>query len=394
MNRKWIYRAMTAAVAVGGMLLFGAASANASTQVAAADKPAALVNSGGVTHPVMVQHDPASQLGQLGLPITGGFMHPDTAQPGAATRGPLQPGTVHPGTVFNESASTPEDLPGISTGNPPTNGTKVDVPQLTGAAAPVVKPVQQLAGPAAGPLSGLTGTEAGGPTDLADPSGLPVVGPLLSGATQGQQAPTQQPPAAQPQAPTAQAPTGEVGPTDSNTTESASLPLGSAPLQAVPVPFHAAPVRAVPVFSTEDGFTIGQNNQLPTDGLVTKAGSGLGSTVGKLTGGPSLSGLPGTESATEGSPVDSLAGGANVGGLPVGDLTSPVTSQLNGLSGQEDGMLSTGAPAAAPTGTAPTGTAPAGVAPANPDQPTNGGAPGLGSNPLSTVTGLVGNLGA
>ncbi|BCJ32744.1 hypothetical protein Athai_02470 [Actinocatenispora thailandica] len=372
MNRKWIYRAMTAAVAVGGMLLFGAASAEASTQVAAADKPAALVNSGGVTHPVMVQHDPASQLGQLGLPITGGFMHPDTAQPGAA----------QPGTVYNESASRPEGLPGISTGNPPTNGTKVDVPQLTGAAAPVVKPVQRLAGPAAGPLSGLTGTEAGGPTDLADPSGLPVVGPLLSGATQGQQAPTQQPPAAQPQAPTAQQPTGEVGPTDSNTTESASLPLGSAPL------------RALPVLGTEDGFTIGQNNKLPTDGLVAKAGSGLGSTVGKLTGGPSLGGLPGTESATEGSPVDSLASGANVGGLPVGDLTSPVTSQLNGLPGQEDGMLSTGAPAAAPTGAAPTGTAPAGSAPANPDQPTNGGAPGLGSNPLSTVTGLVGGLGA
>lgn len=384
MNRKWIYRAMTAAVAVGGMLLFGAASADASTQVAAADKPAALVNSGGVTHPVMVQHDPASQLGQLGLPITGGFMHPDTVHPGAA----------QPGTVFNESASTPEGLPGISTGNPPTNGTKVDVPQLTGAAAPVVKPVQSLAGPAAGPLSGLTGTESGGPTDLADPSGLPVVGPLLSGATQGQQAPAQQPPAAAPQAPAAQAPTGEVGPTDSNTTESASLPLGSAPLQAEPVPFSGAPLRAVPVFSTEDGFTIGQNNQLPTDGLVTKAGSGLGSTVGKLTGGPSLSGLPGTESATEGSPVDSLAGGANVAGLPVGDLTGPVTSQLGSLPGQEDGMLSTGAPAAAPTGTTQSGDAPAGVSPANPDQPTTGGAPGLGSDPLSTVTGLVGGLGA
>jgi|GEM_PF-4944300 len=328
MNRKWIYRAVATAAAFGGMLLFGAASANASTQVAGADQPAVLTTTGGVTHPVLTQHDPASQLGLS------------------------QPGVMHPDTVANESATAPEDLvPGVSTGQPPTNGTRVDAPKLIGAAGPVVQPVQQLAGPAAGPLSGLSGGgEAGG---VADPNGLPVVGPLLSGATQ------QQPAAQQPSA------DDQTGPSDSNVGESAAL-----------LP-NAAPVRVVPALATEDGFTIGQNNQLPTDGLVSKAGSGLGSTVGQLAGGPSLSGLPGGESATEGtSPVDGLTSGANVAGLPVSDVTSPVTSQLGGATGQEDSLLS-GASSTAPTT----------------DQPATSGAPGLGSDPISGVTGLVGGLG-
>ncbi|HEY3504346.1 MAG TPA: hypothetical protein VGN37_16370 [Actinocatenispora sp.] len=335
MNRKWIHRAVSAAVLAGGMLLFGAGAANAAVSVPTNDKPATLAVSPGVAHPVMASRDFA-------------------AQPGVA------------GQVFNESAT--EDLPGISTapGQIPTNGTRVDVPQLTGAAGQVVQPVKQLAGPAAGPLDGLTGGHEAG---VADPAGLPVVGPLLGGvgqqapADQGapaQQAPQQQPPADQP-----------AGPTDQNTGPESTV---------VPLPV-SAPDKVVPLLSVnrnEDGFTVGQNNQLPTDGLMSKAGTTVAGTVGKLAGGPALGNLPTAPEA--GSPVDGLAGGANVAGLPVDQLTGPVTGQLSGggLTGPEDQPT---APAGQPTG-------------ADQQQPTDqqqpAGAPGVGSDPLSAVTGLLG----
>ncbi|GAA3512347.1 hypothetical protein [Actinocatenispora rupis] len=348
MNRKWIHRAVSAAVIAGGMLLFGAGAANAAVSVPSNDRPAVLSTTPRVAHPIMASRDLATQQG-----------------------------VVRPGAVFNESAT--EDLPGVSTapGQIPTNGTKVDVPQLTGAAGQVVQPVKQLAGPAAGPLDGLTGGHEAGVTD---PSGLPVVGPLLGGV--GQQAPTDQGAPAQQQPPSTDQ---QAAPTDSNTGPESTV---------VPLPV-AAPGKVVPLLAvsrSEDGFTVGQNNKLPTDGLMTQAGTTVAGTVGKLAGGPALGSLPnpGGESA---SPVDGLTGGANVAGLPVNQLTGPVTGQLSGggLTGPEDAPAapadqSTGADQQQPAGQQPTDQ----QQPAGGDQQQPGGAPGVGSDPLSAVTGLLG----
>lgn len=327
MNRKWIYRAVSGALLAGGMLLLGTGTANAGVPIAGGDAPVTVApQRAGLAHPIMARRDPATQ--QPGTTGVAGQLQGLAGQV-LPSRG-MQ---MHPDTVFNESAHTTEGLPGVSTpsNQPPTNGTRVDVPQVTHAAGGLVQPVTQQAGPLAGPLNGITGGES------ATVTPLPVSAP------------------------------GQV------------LPLGGT-----------------------EGFTVGQNTKLPTDGLVGQVGSTVtqvvpgGDQAAQLTDNLSA---PSGESATEAGPLGNLAGGANVAGLPAGDLTGPVADQVdnNPLTSQLTSGNLTG-PTAGTEDTMSSGDQAGPTNVAGPTDPTDqqpagptGGLPGLGSNPLGPVTGLLGS---
>ena len=166
MNRKWIYRAVSAAVLAGGMLFAAATTASAGIPVAGSS------TSGATPHHVLA---PAS------------FAHP------VGTRDGMD-GTVHTlpyrtgqSPVYVEAGSTTA-MPAMPSGNTPTSGMSVDGGKLLSATGGLVQPVQQLGGPAAGPLSSLTGgSEASTlPIPLSAPTQVLPVSATEGGFTVGQ----------------------------------------------------------------------------------------------------------------------------------------------------------------------------------------------------------------
>lgn len=137
MNRKWIYRAVSAAVLAGGLLFAGVTTASAGVQVAGDHSGAA------------PQH----------ILAPAGFAHPV----GVGPVGNTLPYRTGQSPTYLEAGSI--------TGSTPTNGMSVDGGKLLSTAGGLTQPVQQLGGPAAGSLSGLT---SGGE---ADPAAIPLSAP-------------------------------------------------------------------------------------------------------------------------------------------------------------------------------------------------------------------------
>jgi hypothetical protein len=164
MNRKWIYRAVSAAVLAGGMLFAAATTASAGVPVAD--------SAGGATpHHILA---PA------------GFAHPVGARDGIDGTVHTLPYRTDRSPVYLEAAST---TPAMPAGNTPTSGMSVDGGKLLSATGGLVQPVQQIGGPAAGPLSGLTGggTEATTlPIPLSAPTRVLPVSATEGGFTVGQ----------------------------------------------------------------------------------------------------------------------------------------------------------------------------------------------------------------
>lgn len=162
MNRKWIYRAVSAAVLAGGMLFAAATTASAGVPVAGSA-------SGATPHHILA---PA------------GFAHPVGARDGIDGTVHTLPYRTDRSPVYVEAAS----MPAMPSGNTPTSGMSVDGGKLLSATGGLVQPVQQLGGPAAGPLSGLTGgSEASTlPIPLSAPTQVLPVSATEGGFTVGQ----------------------------------------------------------------------------------------------------------------------------------------------------------------------------------------------------------------
>lgn len=265
MNSKWFKRVVSAAGIAGGLLFFGAGAANAAIPVASDDGS-----------PVSAQH---IVRGPLGFAQPVGLRHSDDQ---------FQPLNSTPRTESGPEGALP------SLGNPPTNGMRLDVPQLAGQ-------VQQQAAPVTSKLGSLPEDDSSLPV-----SGNGPVGGLVGGLT-GPSSPLG-------------------GLTNGGLPESSTVT--ALPLSATS---RVLPLSATPEAST---FTIAKGTQLPVDGLgndvrnvgVTNLGSSVGTTVGNtVTGQP-----PAGESTEAGSAVpsaDNLANGTNVAGLPM-NVANPLLDQL------------------------------------------------------------------
>ncbi|MGA8117919.1 MAG: hypothetical protein WCA46_30150 [Actinocatenispora sp.] len=279
----------SAAVVAGGMLLLGTGTANAGTPVPGSDQPATR---------------PASPRGNA-QPIIAP-RHSLRKQKLAKLVGPLD----LPRSVFNESAAAPEDLPGVTPGETPGNGGRLDVPSLTRTAQNATQPVTRLAPSAAKPLTDLTNPGGESAEDTV-PGVLPILGSLtgpVSGLGGGG------------------LPVGS---------EAAVLPLPlSAPSQVLPLGGLTGPEA--------DGLpSVGQGNVLPTADLLQQVDiqAVFDQLMADQDDAPRMNTLPAPAKKTapgseDGSLIDDVTGGA---GLPVGDLTGPVTDRLG--ESQEDGSL-------------------------------------------------------
>ncbi len=308
MNSKWLKRVVSAAGIAGGLLFFGAGAANAAIPVANDNfAPQHIVQGGsGLVQPVGLQH-----LGDRFQPL------------GTAPR--------------SESG-----LDGVAgaLGNPPTNGMKVDVPQLTNAAgqqlntqaAPVT---QQVAQPVNRTLGSMP--EDGVVPPLSTAGG--TLGNLAGGLTTG---------------------TNPLGLASGN---SGVTNDGDAPeARALALPLSATS-RVLPLSVPED-FTVAKGSQLPVSGLgddVKTLGDTVHQTVDQRSSLPagSIPAAPGQTPESSMPAADGLASGANVAGIPVASLSGPV---LDGLTRQA------------------------------PEDGTTLALPGPGSDPVGAATNVVGNL--
>lgn len=301
MNSKWFYRAVGAAGLAGGALLLGAGVAHAGV---AQDGAVPQHPIHGVMRPIMVDRDGAGATGSHRL---GYYPEADL-------------------------------LPGVSSapGSTPTNGTRVDTPKVTDA-------VGNLLGKQAKSVTNGGGNQGllGRPED----AGIPVVSSLAGPGKLGQ-------------LPLGQLPLTNGGQSDQSGAQ------GDDPEHTVTALPLSDASSLLPVDAPEaGGFTVGQGNQLPTDGLLGKLDQ-----VGAGLSGP-VSGAQ-APSQPEAAPlpiVDNLADGTNVAGLPM-NVTTPVTHQLAGQAGK-----------VSPEGDDPSS-----------DGSQDGDAPSTGSDPLSAVGGLLG----
>jgi hypothetical protein len=316
MNSKWLKRVVSAAGIAGGLLFFGAGAANAAIPVANDNfAPQHIVQGGsGLVQPVGLQH-----LGDRFQPL------------GSAPR----------------SESGMDGVAG-ALGNPPTNGMKVDVPQLANAAGQQVNtqaaPVtQQVAQPVNRTLGSLP--EDGAVPPLSTAGG--TLGNLAGGLTSGTN------------------PLGGLANGNSGVTNDGSGMTndGAAPeARALALPLSATS-RVLPLSVPED-FTVAKGSQLPVSGLgddVRTLGDTVNRTVDQRSSLPAGSIPTAPNQAPESAlpAADGLAGGANVAGIPVANLSGPV---LDGLSQQA------------------------------PEDGTTLALPGPGSDPVGAATGVVGNL--
>jgi hypothetical protein len=305
MNSKWFKRVVAAAGIAGGLLFLGAGAANAA------------------------------------IPVAGDTLAPQHIVQGS--NGLAQPvGLLHAGDRFQPLASPPRaesNLDGVAgaLGNPPTNGMKVDVPQIANAAG---QQLHQQAGqlgslpedgvvPAPSQVGGQLGTLTSGLTTGNSP---------LNGLTDGG---------------LGNAPGGKGMGNDNNVGPESAV-------TALPL---SATSRVLPL-SMPEAFTVAKGSQLPVSGLgddVRTLGSTVNRTVDQRSSLPagSIPTAPGQSPESALPAADNLSSGANVAGIPVAGLSGPV---LDGLSQPQ----------------APEGTTLA--------------LPSAGSDPVGAATGVVGNL--
>jgi hypothetical protein len=347
MNSKWFKRVVGAAGIAGGLLFFGSAAANAAIPVAGEGLSAQHVVQGpaGLVRPVGLQH-------------VGDRFQPLASAPRAES---------------DLDAVTP------ALGNPPTNGMRVNVPQLANRAG---DQVSQQARPVTQKVSQPVDNTLG---KLPEDGGLPLT---VAAGTTGDTAPTASTGATAPTAPTA--PTGDTGATGATAPAPASpiggltggLTGGSSPLgglassdgvandasvpeaRATALPLSATS-RVLPLSVPED-FAVARGTQLPVSGLGSDVRS-LGTTVNKTVdqrGSMPAGSIPTAASAQSAAKpesalpaADNLAGGANVAGIPM-NVATPTLNQLTQVQ-PEAGTLAL---------------------------------PGPGSDPVGAVTNVVGNV--